>query len=79
MRATHEEDFVRRGLKIWCMAVVAAMAASYGFAQQDLVGLTVSTSPGQQTRGGRLGTPELRLTLKDAIAMAAKRRQQEAR
>jgi len=33
-------------------------------------GLSVGTAPGQQTRGARLGAPELRLSLEDAVAVA---------
>ncbi len=43
-------------------ACATAMAAEPGF--------VVGTSPGQQTRGARLGAPELRLSLKDATALA---------
>jgi outer membrane protein TolC len=47
---------------------LATALASVAFSQD--AGLVVSTKAGQQMRGVRLGAPELRLTLKDAIVMA---------
>lgn len=52
---------------IICSAVALAIV---GVASAQEPSYSVSTTPGQQTRGARLGAPELRLTLKDAVALA---------
>jgi outer membrane protein TolC len=63
---------VRGGFDIRWVAVVlmAAVTVPPLWAEQPSDALVVDTTPGSQARGVRLGAPELRLTLKDAIAMA---------
>ena len=50
-----------------CLSAAIAVCTT-AFAAEP--GFQVSTSPGQQTRGVQLGAPELRLSLKDATALA---------
>jgi outer membrane protein TolC len=50
------------------IAFVVGLAAAAAWAQPAQY--SVSTTPGQQTRGATLGAPELRLTLQDAVALA---------
>ena len=50
------------------LIVVVASIAGGAWAQPAKY--SVSTTPGQQTRGATLGAPEMRLTLQDAVALA---------
>ncbi len=53
--------------RILIVTVVGLVAAgAWGQPAQ----FSVSTTPGQQTRGATLGAPEMRLTLQDAVALA---------
>lgn len=49
----------------WVAVVVVSAAAA--LAEQPV---TVSTGVGQQTRGARMGAPELKLSMRDAVALA---------
>ena len=51
----------------YCLSAALAVCGTVMAAEP---GFVVSTNPGQQTRGARLGAPELKLSLKDAIALA---------
>ena len=54
---------IQRGLSV--LVAIAPLVAGAAELRHP-----VSVTPGQQTRGARLGAPEVRLTLQDAIAMA---------
>ncbi|MGE5234946.1 MAG: TolC family protein [Acidobacteriota bacterium] len=54
-----------RTLLLTAVAITAAATAS-----GQTSSFTVTTTPGQQTRGARLGAPEMRLSLQDAVAIA---------
>lgn len=56
------------GTQITRPVAVLVLAAAAVSAQE--AGLQVSTLPGQQARGAKLGAPELRLSLQDAVSMA---------
>jgi outer membrane protein TolC len=53
----------------WFLILVAVVLVAQVAAAQD-AGVVVDLRPGQQARGVRLGAPELRLTLKDAVVMS---------
>jgi outer membrane protein TolC len=61
------EVHVKTGRFLFCLTAALAMCATVMAAEP---GFVVSTGPGQQTRGAHLGAPELKLSLKDAIALA---------
>ncbi|HLE60907.1 MAG TPA: TolC family protein [Thermoanaerobaculaceae bacterium] len=52
---------------LFCLCTAMAVCTAVIAAEP---GFVVNTAPGQQTRGARLGAPELKLSLKDAIALA---------
>jgi outer membrane protein TolC len=52
---------------LFCLCTAMAVCATVIAAEP---GFVVSTDPGQQTRGVRVGAPELRLSLKEATALA---------
>ena len=56
-----------RGLLSLVGVVIVAMSVSAGAAEPTI---EVGTKPGQQVRGARLGAPEMRLSLQDAITTA---------
>ncbi|MGD1146317.1 MAG: TolC family protein [Thermoanaerobaculaceae bacterium] len=56
-----------RSLKVGMAAVIGAMTMNAWAAEPRF---EVGTAPGQQTRGARLGAPEMRLSLQDAVALA---------
>lgn len=58
---------MKTGRFLFCSSAALAVSAAVMAAEP---GFVVSTAPGQQTRGARLGAPELKLSLKDAIALA---------
>lgn len=58
---------MKTGRFLFCLTAALATSATVMAAEP---GFVVQTAPGQQTRGARLGAPELKLSLKDAIALA---------
>ncbi len=64
-----EEAIVRRGNLRCGFAVAVAIGVCAGVWAADS-GLVVTSTPGEQARGARLGAPVLKLPLQDAIAMA---------
>jgi outer membrane protein TolC len=61
------EVHVKTGRLLFCLTAALAVGAAVMAAEP---GFVVNMAPGQQTRGARLGAPELKLSLKDAIALA---------
>lgn len=56
-----------RHSKTVAWAAVVAMGATTVLAEEQL---KVSTAAGQQTRGARVGAPEMKLSMRDAVALA---------
>jgi outer membrane protein TolC len=61
------EVHVKSGRLVFCLAAATALCTTVMAAEP---GFVVSTSSGQQARGVAIGAPEMRLSLKDAIALA---------
>ncbi|HVN32316.1 MAG TPA: TolC family protein [Thermoanaerobaculaceae bacterium] len=58
---------MKTGRFLFCLVAATAVCATVIAAEP---GFVVSTNPGQQARGVAMGAPEMRLSLKDAIALA---------
>lgn len=64
------EVLVEYKVKAHVAMLIAVMTLIAGLATAQAPRYSVTLAPGQQERGARLGAPEMKLTLQDAIALA---------